>query len=210
MEDIKYIEENTSFKKKYREVKCFKCGTTYPSLYKECPECGFSLVRKLLKVGAIVFLALALISSSIFLFIKEKRIEDRVSEIESTIQSLSSSSIDLESLDYYQTNLIYDGANLDAFGSDFLIYALQDGCSACATANEYIYMYLYYGYPDYLPIYFITPESASSIFFDTLSCESTPTLYRMNGKDIIEKEEGVDKVYNMLDEITTEANTKGE
>ena len=193
-------------KRKYKDVVCRKCGTVYTSLYKECPECGFSLTRQILKITIAVLLVLSFIGSSVFLIIRVNKLETRVAALESAAANTQVSGIDLSELEYYQKNLIYDGANLAAFGDDYLIYALQDGCSACAEASETIYNYLYYGYPDYLPMYFITPESANEIFFETLNCENTPTIYRMKSGKVSEKAEGVEDVFNLLDKVVQEAN----
>lgn len=196
-------------KRKYRDITCKKCGTVYPSLYKECPECGYSFKRQLIKVVVSVILMLLILASQIFLIIRMNKLESKVTDLESKLSSALSgqavSEADLTGLEYYQKNLIYDGANLSAFGDEYLIYALQDGCSACAEANQYIYNYLYYGYPDYMPMFFITPDSANSIFFDTLNCESTPTLYRLKKGEVADKAEGVDDVFAMLDAIVQEA-----
>lgn len=200
-------------KRKYRDITCKKCGTVYPSLYKECPECGYSFKRQLIKITLLSVLILLILASQIFLIIRVNKLETKVTELESKLSSALSgqavSEADLTGLEYYQDNLIYDGANLSAFGDEYLIYALQDGCSACAEANQYIYNYLYYGYPDYMPMFFVTPDSAESIFFDTLNCESTPTLYRLKKGEVAEKAVGVDDVFTMLDSIVTEAQASG-
>ena len=196
-------------KRKYRNITCKKCGTVYPSLYKECPECGYSFKRQFIKITITVTLILLILASQIFLIIRVNKLENKVTDLEAKLTSALSgqaaTDADLTGLEYYQKNLIYDGANLSAFGDEYLIYALQDGCSACAEANQYIYNYLYYGYPDYIPMYFVTPDSANSIFFDTLNCESTPTLYRLKKGEVAEKAVGVDDVFTMLDKIVQEA-----
>jgi len=193
----------------YKNVTCRKCGTVYSKALKECPKCKFSFARMLL-VSLAVLLFVALLAGSIgFLAIRVGKLEEKVENLEESISSISSSSgYDLTELEYYQSQLIYDGANLAAFGDDYLIYAMQDGCSACEEANEYIYMYLYYGYPDYLPIFFITPESAEEIFFNTLGCENTPTLYRLKKGVVTEEASGVDEVYSMLDAVIKNANSE--
>ena len=196
-------------KKKYKSITCRKCGTEYTSLYKECPTCGYSFTRQLLKWAILILLFVGLVGSDIFLIIRVNRLEKDVESLKQNTNT-SSSSVDLTSLDYYRQNLIYEGANLEAFGDDYLIYALQDGCSACEEASGYIYSFLYFGYPDYIPMYFVTPDSANDIFFDVLNCESTPTMYRMKEGKIAEKAEGVEDVYEMLDAITSEANSKEE
>ena len=200
--------ELPQLKKKYKTVTCKKCGVKYPSLYKECPECGFSLTRQILKVVIIAALVLGLLAADIILIIRVNKLEAALDEISAKVETIDNANqVDITTLDYYKENLIYSGANLSAFGDDYLIYALQDGCSACAETNQYVYMFLYYGYPDFIPMYFVTPDSADDIFFEKLNCEHTPTLYRMKGDQIIEKVEGVDEVYSMLDSITSEANS---
>lgn len=214
MEELENVEElqeevASSIKKKYKTITCKKCGAQYPSLYKECPECGFSLTRQILKIVIAAVLILGLIATDVILIIRVNQLETSLNGISEKVEALDTANqVDITTLDYYKENLIYTGANLSAFGDDYLIYALQDGCSACAEANQYIYMFLYYGYPDFIPMYFVTPQSAEDVFFEKLNCEHTPTLYRMHGDQIVERVEGVDEVYSMLDSITSEANQK--
>ena len=202
----------------YKEIKCKRCGYTHSSNDRECPNCGFSVIRELLKIIIAVLIAAMVIGSITFLIIRVNKLETSVKDLTEQVEELTevvnsgstSSEYDITDLEYYDSQLILDGANLESLGDDYLIYALQDGCSACATANEYIYYFLYYGYPDYIPMYFVTPESANEIFYETLNCESTPTLYRMSGGEIVESAVGVDDVYTMLDNITQEAKTSEE
>lgn len=214
MEELENVEElqeeaASSIKKKYKTITCKKCGAQYPSLYKECPECGFSLTRQILKIVIAAVLIIGLIATDVILIIRVNQLETSLNGISEKVEALDTANqVDITTLDYYKENLIYTGANLSAFGDDYLIYALQDGCSACAEANQYIYMFLYYGYPDFIPMYFVTPQSAEDVFFEKLNCEHTPTLYRMHGDQIVERVEGVDEVYSMLDSITSEANQK--
>ena len=211
MEDLQLANEFNAeeIKKKYKDVICKRCGTSYPAIYKECPECGFSLTRQILKIAIAAVLILGLIATDVILIVRVNQLDTTLKGVSEKLESIEkANAVDITSLDYYKENLIYKGANLAAFGDDYLIYALQDGCSACEEANQYVYMFLYYGYPDFIPMYFVTPQSAEDIFFEKLNCEHTPTLYRMHGDEIVERVEGVEEVYSMLDSITSEANQK--
>lgn len=200
-------------KREYKEVTCSKCGFVHSSNDKECPNCGYSKFREVSKIVLTLTIILGIIVSLCFLFIKVNNLETRLTNLENALTNIdqTSDSVSITSLDYFQKQLIKDGDNLKELpanaNGEYLIYAMQYDCSACEEANVYVYDFLAAGYPDYIPVYFITPEEAPTIFDEQLNCEATPTLYRVKDGEIVNSQVGVDEVYYMFDEIVKEANS---
>lgn len=200
---------------------CRHCGTEYNALFRSCPNCGYSFMREMLKGLSLLIIAAGLFTAIFITGNKVCALSTTVDEMkEDLIQTKNSvltmstaqnepvenEAIDITGLSYYEEQKIVSGMDLAALEEDYLIYAHQDGCPACIEANEYIYAYLANGYPNYLPIFFITPDSAEEIFFDVLGCMETPTVYRMTKNEVVEKETGVEGVFNLLDRVVKKAN----
>jgi len=87
-------------------------------------------------------------------------------------------------------------------GETFLIYFRSDQCSACRQADQFVYEYLEKGYGALYPFYIAQKEYAYELFVDeTISLEVTPTLIYYDKNQILRKQEGVQEVYELLDEM---------
>lgn len=206
--------------KKYKTVVCKKCGTEYSSLYKECPHCGYSHTREVSKLIACGLCIAGLIVTCVVNSMSIAKLKGEVETLKADLISTKNTivemggnsasggeaTVDLNDLQYYNDQLITEDTDLEELPEDYLLYALQDDCPYCAEANEFVYSFLANGYPDYIPVYFITPQSNESMFFEYLNCTDTPTLYRMSKAEIKETFVGVDGVFEGFDGLVNEAN----
>lgn len=206
---------------KYGTQICPKCGREYTKLYRFCPQCGYNARKSIFIILSLTLAIVVMMALEGFVAVKaatfEKRLENMEEKMEQGFSTLATlpkteeqEDYDITKLQYFADHLIGPDTSLESLGEDYLIFAMQEGCPACEASFEYVYLFLYYGYPDQVPMFYITPESSEDIFYNELSCTDTPTLYRMNGNTVVDKAVGTDGVFELLDQIVSEVKDEKE
>lgn len=194
-----------------QETICRRCGEIYDARFKRCPKCNEpnSIAFVVFKIIGITLLTTMITTSfvlSLMTYQKVKEIEETLINLEVTNDNYySQKGTDLKQYDFYAPNEISG----EALPSDkhFLLYFHQDDCPYCMETNEYIVMYFATGdenkenlVSESIPIYFITPESSSSLF-DNFAIESTPTLLELEDGEVKSMAQGSDESIAMLKNI---------
>lgn len=194
-----------------KSIVCKKCGQEHDSNMIRCPECGYNRFVNYLKIFTVSLLAAFLLFASTFTMIKVNQISQKVDAIETdlkyggTVNLSSAQTYNIETASYYNDLLLTDADDISKLGDDYILYFHQATCSHCQEANVFVDMYVSMDINKYVPIYFVTPDSAPALFSNTMfgseGITSTPTFVRMTNGNIAQTAVGSDEGYNMLTPI---------
>lgn len=200
--------------KNQKEVKnmvCKNCGQEHDKNMIRCPECGYNRFANYLKIFVVSLLAAFMLFASIFTMVKVIQISEKIDAIEVILNnggagnSSNAQTYNIETASYYNDLLLTDADDISKLGDDYILYFHQATCSHCQEANVFVDMYVSMEANKYVPIYFVTPDSAPELFankmFGSEGITSTPTFVRMTNGSVAETVIGTDEGYNMLTPI---------
>lgn len=194
--------------KVYKKVKCYKCGYVYDDIYKRCPECNASNTLHYLGIFTIALVATYLVVAVTFTMIKTIKLENAIKALQFSANNYgyvdaNTEIYDITQASYYESMKATDEnfENMIKDVDSYILYFHQDGCEYCLHANTFINAYVQLGYTNEVPVIFVTPQYANSIF-DKYAIESTPTaIYHANGED--KTYVGDEEIFNLFDGLVT-------
>lgn len=179
--------------------KCKNCGTVYSNQYKVCPQCGYSPLKDKAKDILKYLMVLLIIVTCVYTMYTLNNIKTNVNYIKSMF-TIDTSGVDTQQ--YLNENILYDGMVLDNLGDEYLIY-FYDETNQSADSNTYIDMFIQMGVINKYPVYFVTPSTGPETI-EKFSVDTYPTIIHMvAGKEKERASTGAD-IYNTLDVLVTE------
>lgn len=179
--------------------KCEHCGAVYSNEYKVCPECGYSPFKARLKDIIKCTLVLLVVVTCVYTMFTLNSIKTNVEYIKAMF-TVDTSGIDTQ--EYLNENILYDGMVLDNLGDEYLIY-FYDENNQSSESNTYIDMFIQMGATNKYPIYFVTP-STSLEMINKFSIDTYPTIVHMVAGKEKERANTGAGIYDTLDVLVSE------
>lgn len=197
-------------------TKCYKCGHVYDSNFKRCPECNASNTLHTLSIIGICTVVALICFNISFTTIKVNEISNKLDTLNESIKNIngysyqsdaSEDTFNIMSASYYSNYEITDD-NL-AFMTEgvdkYILYFHQETCQYCLQANVFVNSFIELGFNEAVPVFFVTPDKADTVF-DQYNVESTPTAIVIENGTQTNTAVGPDEIFTVFDNIVKSAN----